>query len=70
MQNDKIKMQNVRLSYPSLFQTASFKGEDTGKYGATFILDKENHKDIIKEIQAEIHKRIKDIDPEKNNDAE
>lgn len=46
-----IKMQNVRLSFPNLFQTASFGGEDTGKYDGTFILDKKGHKDIIKEIE-------------------
>lgn len=47
-----IKMQNVRLSFPNLFQTSSFGGDDTGKYDATFILDKKEHKAIIKEIQA------------------
>ena len=47
-----IKMQNVRLSFPNLFQTASFGGNDTEKYDATFILDKKEHKAIIKEIQA------------------
>ena len=46
-----IKMQNVRLSFPNLFQTASFGGNDTEKYDATFILDKKDHKKIIKEIQ-------------------
>lgn len=48
----KIKMQCVRISFPSLFTTASFGGEDTGKYEATFILNKGEHKASIKEIEA------------------
>jgi hypothetical protein len=49
---DTIKMQNVRLSFPNLFQTSTFGGEDTGKYDATFMLDKKDHADVIKKIQA------------------
>jgi hypothetical protein len=37
----KIKLQNVRLSFPSLFQKAVFEGKE-GKFEATFLLDKEN----------------------------
>ena len=50
----KIKMQAVRLSFPSLFNTAKFGGEDTGKYEATFVLDKVDHADLIKSINAQI----------------
>lgn len=46
----KIKMQGVRLSFPNLFQTAKFAQNDTGKYEATFILDKKIHKDVIADI--------------------
>lgn len=46
-----IKMQNVRLSFPNLFQTASFGGESTLKYDCTLILDKKEHKKNIVEIQ-------------------
>jgi hypothetical protein len=46
----KIKMQNVRLSFPSLFQHSSFGGESTGKYDAQFILDKVEHKALIAQI--------------------
>ncbi len=49
-----IKLANVRLSFPSLFQTATFGGEDTGKYEATFILDKQEHAAGIKEIESVI----------------
>jgi len=48
----KVKMHNVRLSFPSLFATEKFGGEDTGKFAATFLLDKTDHADLIKEIQA------------------
>lgn len=48
----QIKIQNARLSFPNLFQTASFGGEDTGKFDCTFILDKTEHKDTLKEIKA------------------
>ena len=46
----KIKMQGVRLSFPSLFNTSKFGGADTGKYEATFILDKKTHKAVIADI--------------------
>jgi hypothetical protein len=57
---DKIKMQNVRLSFPNLFQTASFGGEDLGKYDSTFLLDKKDHADTIKKIQAQIKSLTKE----------
>ncbi len=56
----KIKLKNVRLSFPSLFQTEQFGAEDTGKYAATFILDKEEHAEHIKEIKAEIDRLMKE----------
>lgn len=33
----KVKLNNVRLTFPSLFETGTVKGEDTGKYSATFL---------------------------------
>lgn len=56
----KINLPSVRLSFPSLFQTAAFNGESTGKYEATFILDKEEHADVIAKIQ----KGIKELEKE------
>lgn len=47
----KINLKSVRLSFPSLFNMASFGGESTGKYEATFILDKKEHAAVIAEIQ-------------------
>jgi hypothetical protein len=57
----KIKLKNVRLSFPSLFQEAVFGGESTGKYEATFILDKVEHADVIEKIQAQIATFKKDL---------
>ena len=55
----KIKLQNVRLSFPSLFRKAQFQGEET-KYEATFMLHKEQHADTIKEIKNAIDAAIKE----------
>tara|TARA_R110000824_G_scaffold341758_1_gene528180 strand:+ start:33 stop:566 length:534 start_codon:yes stop_codon:yes gene_type:complete len=49
----KIKMQNVRLSFPSLYRKAVFGGDET-KFEATFLLDKTSHDKIIKQIETEI----------------
>lgn len=40
---DKIKLKNVRLSFPSIFRRAMFEGEE-GKYEATFLIDKADKK--------------------------
>lgn len=55
----KIKLQNVRLSFPSLFKKAVFEGAET-KYEATFLLNKETHADVISQLKAEVSKRIKE----------
>ena len=55
----KIKLQCVRLSFPSLFRKAVFQGEET-KYEATLLLDKEKHADTIAEINEAIKKGIAD----------
>ena len=39
-----IKLQGVRLSFPSLFEKASFNGEEGKKYEATFLIPKSNTK--------------------------
>ena len=46
----KIKLNNVRLSFPSLFRKAVFNGEET-KFEATFLLDKDTQADKIAEIE-------------------
>ena len=55
----KIKLKNVRLSFPSLFRKAQFQGEET-KYEATFMLDKGEHADEIAEIKAQVKDAIKE----------
>ena len=55
----KISLKNVRLSFPSLFKKATFEGNET-KYEATLLLDKEEHADAIKAIQAEMKSGIKE----------
>ena len=57
----KIIAKNVRISFPSLFQQAVFGGEATGKYEATFILDKAEHAETIKSIKAVITEMQKDV---------
>lgn len=57
----KINIKNVRLSFPSLFQQAVFGGESTGKYEATFILDKEYHAETIEKLNAEIANLVKSL---------
>jgi hypothetical protein len=56
----KIKLQAVRLSFPSLFQQAVFSGESTGKYEATFVLDKKEHAKEIADIQSKIEAMMKE----------
>jgi len=54
----KVILRNVRLSFPELFKKGSFNGEET-KYGATFLLNKEEHADTIAEIKTQIAELIK-----------
>lgn len=55
----KIKLQNVRLSFPSLFRKAVFSGEET-KFEGTFLLDKEGQAEKIAEIETAIETLIAD----------
>ena len=55
----KIKLSNVRLSFPSIFKRATFKGVD-GKFEATFLLNKETQADQIEKLQSAIDEAIKD----------
>lgn len=50
----KIVLKNVRLSFPSLFETEQYNGTDTGKYAATFLVPKDSKqaKAIKKAIKA------------------
>lgn len=55
----KIKLQNVRLSFPSLFRKAVFSGEET-KFEGTFLISKTDQADKIAEIDNAIKALIKD----------
>ena len=55
----KIILNNVRLSFPSLFRKAVFNGDET-KFEATFLIDKATQAPKIKEIKAAIDAAIKD----------
>ena len=63
-----IAIKNARCVYPSLFETETFNGEDTGKYGITLILDKEKHAEPIAKIQAEIDRRVAELKVKKLGD--
>ena len=58
-ENPKVMLKNVRLSYPALFTTGTYKGTPTNKYEGTFLLDKEKHKTTIATIQQLINQAIK-----------
>lgn len=49
----KLKLDNVRLSFPDIFEPKSIKGSDP-KYSAHFILDKKDRKDLIDVIRGAI----------------
>lgn len=49
-----IKLENVRLSFPHLFQPHAMEEAQEKKYGATFILDNEQHGKLLDQIEATI----------------
>lgn len=66
-ENTRIKLNNVRLSFPSLFKKAIFKGDET-KYEATFLIPKTDKKtkDIIDKRIEELIKESKVKVPRNN----
>lgn len=54
----KIKLNNVRLSFPSVFRKANFNGTET-KYEATLLIDKDAQTDLVDKIKAAIDQKIK-----------
>jgi hypothetical protein len=55
----KIKLVNVRLSFPSLFNRSTFEGKE-GKFEATFLLNKETDAATIKKLDDAIKAAIKE----------
>lgn len=54
-ESNRIQLKNCRLSWPDLFETAKYKGNDTGKYSATFLIPKKDKK-LKAKIDAEIER--------------
>jgi len=65
-ENERIKLNNVRLSWPSLYETEKFKGEDTDKYAATFIIPKDDP--AAKKIKKRIDELLKENKVKKMKD--
>lgn len=59
--SEVIKLTNVRLSFPRLFQPKSFRPGQDPRYEATFLLDPSDkaHAEHIKQIKAEANKILK-----------
>lgn len=57
-----IKLTNVKLSFPSVFEHGSFGGESTGKYEATFLIpkDTEEGKKAYEQLVAEAERLMKE----------
>ncbi len=65
MNNDPliIKLENVRLSFPSLHQKSAMKGKDPekdGAYKASFLLNKKDNAAVIKRIKDAVALLVKD----------
>lgn len=54
----KIKLRNVRLSFPSLFKKAVFQGQE-GKYAATFLIPK-SAKGVKEQLDKLIEAKVKE----------
>ena len=55
----KIKLNNVRISFPSVFRKATFSGEET-KFEATFLLNKKDQADQIENLEGQIDDLLKE----------
>lgn len=53
MSDYKIKLNNVRLSFPSIFNKSEFNGQ-VGKFEATFLMNKESQAKMITDVEAQI----------------
>lgn len=53
----RVKLENVRLSFPDLFQPKSFDGSQEPKYGASFLFEKEGESyDVVIKAMKEVAK--------------
>jgi len=56
----KIKLNNARISFPSLWSHSKYQGESTGKYDCTLVLDNVANAADIKKLNAEIARLTKE----------
>jgi hypothetical protein len=55
----RVILKNVRLSFPDIWEPATFQGEGKAAFGASFLIPKDN-KPLLKEINAAIDAVAKD----------
>ena len=55
----KMKLNNVRLSFPSIWQKAVFDGKET-KFEATFLINKDEQADLISKIESKIEQFLEE----------
>lgn len=48
---DQLQLENVRLSFPDIWEPKAINQGDTPKYGAALLLDKKEHAETIKAIK-------------------
>tara|TARA_R110000782_G_C14787887_1_gene410628 strand:+ start:1282 stop:1806 length:525 start_codon:yes stop_codon:yes gene_type:complete len=59
MENENVKLLNVKLYYPSLFDKEQYKGTPTEYFGTKLILDPADNKAAFEIVNAEIAKQVK-----------
>lgn len=55
----KMKLTNVRLSFPSIWKKAVFEGKET-KFEATFLMHKDDQADLIAKVEKKIDQFLED----------
>lgn len=58
LEDGRIRLNNVRISFPTLFQARAFQEGQTPKYSATFILDPDEHAEELEAIEGMIDELI------------
>jgi len=51
----KIKLTNVRISFPNIFKPKAFEEGQDASYGETFVLDKVKQKELITQIRTAVN---------------
>lgn len=53
-ETSNLKLTNVRLSFPKLWTAKSYKTGDKPKFGANFLIDKEDNEELLKQVKGAI----------------